>query len=210
MRGRLKNQAFTPKDWLPVAAAIGADANERVSNRMGHLRRRAADEAFRAARSDAFDDAAGAYRADELEDAKATLRAAHMRADAAQGRLRDLAVHVGPGATMGTGAPAFYREADREIVLDSAVALPGVDPASVRWDDPLWRAEHLRAAGLVEHGLGAAHTPGVCASGTGRACNVGVRTADRGNTDGELPRPGWCGRARCCVAHELILRSSQG
>lgn len=73
----------------------------------------------------------------------------------------DISVRIGPNATAGvSGAPAHFDTVNRELVVDSAVAVPGADPKKVRYTSRQWQNRNLRAVGLVEHELGhAIHSP---------------------------------------------------
>ncbi len=181
-------QRRNPQEWLPVAAQVIRDANERVITQAAY----------------------GAYEA--VSAATGDHGKASKDHDAVKRRAANLSVRVGPAATRGTGAPAFYDQDTREVVLDSDVALPGVDPATVRWSQEGWRRKHLRAAGLVEHEVGhAAHSDTRWFKDWQKA---GADVLDFGTMleetrmESRVVQDGGDRQALAAVAHELILRDA--
>jgi len=83
------NQRRHPREWLPVAAEILRDANDRVGHQAASSTRSAA------------------LAAGESEQAAARSWSEHNR------RIQNLAVRVSPAATRGTGAPALYEQSTR-------------------------------------------------------------------------------------------------
>ncbi len=70
---------------------------------------------------------------------------------------------VYPGCSQEFGVPAAWYHANKEIVIDPEVALPGQDPRSVDFNDSLWQNENPRLFGLMHHELG--HGMGTAYSG---------------------------------------------
>lgn len=238
MRRRIitdKRRVVTPREWLPVAAAIAEDANERITGAIegdaiaaAAAERQGADQAARLrygsalaaidraapieTRAAAQTAAAGELNAAQRASAAVFEATAAEARRAARAAVADLSIHVGPGATKadGSGAPAHYRDDRREVVLDSAVALPNVLPGDVRWSDRRWRLEHLRAAGLVEHEVGhAAHTPRWVLESWAKAgpeVNRFARRLEEARMEAAHLRAGGDREALAGVAHELILR----
>ncbi len=177
-----------PAEWLPVASQVIRDANERVISQAAY----------------------GAYEATNTETGS------HDRAikshDEIKRRAQNLSVRVGPAATRGTGAPAYYDQERREVVLDSDVALPGVDPATVRWSQEGWRRRHRRAVGLMEHEIGhAAHSD---TRWFNQWRKMGADVLDFGTIleetrmESRVVADGGDRAALAAVAHELILRDA--